>query len=165
MTIKANFHINFILFSSFQTKRDVYLYDIQKNIWNPVASMDKTRLDHSCAAITTSSSSGNVVLVCGGRDRPDCEIYDAAKNSWTNGPSLPSALVGSAMVTAAPNSNYDAFILGGYYDVSWSNKIYGMKVLTAVTLVGTLGKARGCHIAFIGINGLCQWLIKFLIKQ
>ena len=116
--------------------------------------MDEIRAEHSCAVITTSSSSGNVVLVCGGRDRPDCEIYDAATNSWTNGPSLPSSLWGSAMVTAAPNSAFNAFILGGV-DESWSNKIYGVKDLTTVTLVGTLGKARGCHIAFIGINGLC----------
>ena len=131
------------------------MHDTQRNNWKPVSSMDKTRRSHSCAVITTSSSSGNVVLVCGGFYRSDCEIYDPATNSWTNVPSLPSELLGSAMVTASPNSNYDAFILGGYYDVSWSNKIYGMKVLTAVTLVGTLGKARGCHIAFIGINGLC----------
>ena len=116
--------------------------------------MDKTRLDHSCAAITTSSSSGNVVLVCGGRDRPDCEIYDAAKNSWTNGPSLPTRLAGSAMVTAAPNSRYDAFILGGH-DGSYSNKIYGVKDLNEITLVGTFEKGRITHVALVGINGLC----------
>ena len=133
---------------------DVYLYDIQKNTWNQVASMDKARQHHSCAVITTSSSSGNVVLVCGGEWRADCEIYDPATNSWTNGPSLPSTLYGSAMVTASPNSNYDAFLLGGI-DGSYSNKIYGVKDLTRITLVGTLEKARGYHVAFNGINGLC----------
>ena len=120
--------------------------------------MDERRRRISCAVITPSSSSGNVVLVCGGRDRPDCEIYDAAKNSWTNGPSLPSALVGSAMVTAAPNSNYDAFILGGRIDDNgwiYSNKIYGVKDLTTVTLVGTLKEERAFSVAFNGINGLC----------
>ena len=116
--------------------------------------MDKTRHYHSCAVITTSSSSGNVVLVCGGEGRSDCEIYDPATNSWTNGPSLPSSLSGSAMVTAAPNSNYDAFILGGY-DGSYSNKIYGVKDLTTITLVGTFEKGRIAHVALVGINGLC----------
>ena len=116
--------------------------------------MDKTRGRHSCAVITTSSSSGNVVLVCGGSDRSDCQIYDAATNSWTNGPSLPTSLYGSAMVTAAPNSAFNAFILGGY-DGSYSNKIYGVKDLNTITLVGTLEKARYDHVAFVGINGLC----------
>ena len=108
--------------------------------------MDKTRRHHSCAVITTSSSSGNVVLVCGGGGRSDCEIYDAATNSWTNGPSLPTTLYASAMVTAAPNSVYDAFILGGY-DGSYSNKIYGVKDLTTITLVGTFEKGRDLHVA------------------
>ena len=119
----------------------MYLYDIQKNIWKQVASMDKTRRYHSCAVITTSSSSGNVVLVCGGRDRSDCEIYDPVTNSWTNGPSLPSSLEGSAMVTAAPNSVYDVFILGGI-DENYSNKLYGVKDLTTIELVGTFEKGR-----------------------
>ena len=117
--------------------------------------MDKIRHHHSCAVITTSSSSGNVVLVCGGRDRSDCDIYDAATNSWTNGPSLPSTLRGSAMVTAAPNSRYDAFILGGADSDGYSNKIYGVKDLNTITLVGTLKEARRDHVAFVGINGLC----------
>ena len=116
--------------------------------------MDKTRWQHSCAVITTSSSSGNVVLVCGGRGGSDCEIYDPDTNSWTNGPSLPSSLEGSAMVTAAPNSVYDVFILGGH-DGSYSNKIYGVKDLTTITLVGTFEKGRRSHVAFTGINGLC----------
>ena len=112
--------------------------------------MDKTRYLHSCAVITTSSSSGNVVLVCGGTGSGDCEIYDPATNSWTNGPSHSSSLSGSAIVTAAPNSRYDAFILGGsYYDNGWiySNKIYGVKDLTTITLVGTFGKGRWLHVA------------------
>ena len=154
MTIKIIFQIDSILFSSFQARSDVYLYDIQKNNWKPVASMHKTRIYHSCAVITTSSSSGNVVLVCGGYQRSDCEIYDPATNSWTNGPSLPSTLQGSAMVAAAPNSRYDVFILGGH-DGSFSNKIYGVKDLTTITLVGTLKEARRLHVAFVGINGLC----------
>ena len=133
---------------------DVYLYDIQKNTWNQVASMDKARQHHSCAVITTSSSSGNVVLVCGGSGSRDCEIYDAATDSWTNGPSLPSSLGGSAMVTTAPNSAFNAFILGGH-DGSYSNKIHGVKDLTTVTLVGTLKEERAFSVAFNGINGLC----------
>ena len=108
--------------------------------------MDKTRRSHSCAVITTSSSSGNVVLVCGGFYRSDCEIYDPATNSWTNVPSLPSELLGSAMVTAAPNSAFNAFILGGY-DGSYLNKIYGVKDLTEITLVGTFTKGREYHVA------------------
>ena len=116
--------------------------------------MDKTRYRHSCAVITTSSSSGNVVLVCGGVSRSDCEIYDPATNSWTNGPSLPTRLEGSAMVTAAPNSAFNAFILGGY-DGSYSNKIYGVKDLNTITLVGRFEEAREYHVAFVGINGLC----------
>ena len=126
---------------------DVYLYDIQKNTWNQVASMDKAREHHSCAVITTSSSSGNVVLVYGGFPYRDCEIYDPATNSWTNGPSLPSSLRGSAMVTAAPNSVYDVFILGGYDGNSYSNKIYGVKDLNTITLVGTFEKERAWHVA------------------
>ena len=122
------------------------MYDIQKNSWKQVASMDKTRYLHSCAVITTSSSSGNVVLVCGGYERSDCEIYDAATNSWTNGPSLPSTTYGSAMVTAAPNSVYDVFILGGI-DADYSNKIYGVKDLNEITLVGTFEKGRVWHVA------------------
>ena len=117
--------------------------------------MDKKRRGHFCAVITSSSTSGNVVLVCGGVHRSDCEIYDPATNSWTNGPSLPSPMYGSAMVTAAPNSNYDAFILGGYGDGSYSNKIYGVKDLTTITLVGTLKEAREAHVAFNGINDVC----------
>ena len=58
------------------------------------------------------------------------------------------------MVTAAPNSRYDAFILGGH-DGSYSNKIYGVKDLTTITLVGTLKEARGFHVAFNGINDVC----------
>ena len=108
--------------------------------------MDKTRMRHSCAVITTSSSSGNVVLVCGGTGIGDCEIYDPATNSWNNGPSLPSKLYGSAMVTAAPNSAFNAFILGGR-DGSYSNKIYGVKDLNAIELVGTFEKGRSLHVA------------------
>ena len=124
---------------------DVYLYDIQKNIWKRVAFMDYNRSGHSCAVITPSSTSGNVVLVCGGREKwqSDCEIYDPATDSWTNGPSLPSSLGGSAMVTTAPNSAFNAFILGG----SYSNKIYGVKDLTTITLVGTFEKGRYFHVA------------------
>ena len=112
--------------------------------------MDKTRQQHSCAVITTSSSSGNVVLVCGGWQRSDCEIYDPVTNTWTNGPSFPSYLSGSAMVTAAPNSAFNAFILGG--SMGWSprwtsNKIYGVKDLTTITLVGTFGNGRWLHVA------------------
>ena len=108
--------------------------------------MDKAREHHSCAVITTSSSSGNVVLVYGGFPYRDCEIYDPATNSWNNGPSLPSKLYGSAMVTAAPNSAFNAFILGGS-DGSYSNKIYGVKDLTTITLVGTFEKGRSRHVA------------------
>ena len=111
--------------------------------------MDKTRYFHSCAVITTSSSSGNVVLVCGGVPYRDCEIYDPATNSWTNGPSLPSDLWSSAIVTASPKSNYDAFILGGHGwgDDAYSNKIYGVKDLAKITLVGTFEKGRYGHVA------------------
>ena len=116
--------------------------------------MDKKRRGHFCAVITTSSSSGNVVLVCGGVHRSDCEIYDPATNSWTNGPSLPSTTYGSAMVTAAPNSVYDVFILGGI-DADYSYKIYGVKDLNTVTLVGRLEKEKSGLVAFNGINGLC----------
>ena len=124
--------------------------------------MDKTRLDHSCAAITTSSSSGNVVLVCGGEGYSDCKVYDPDTNSWTNGPSLPKTLMGSEMVTAAPNSNYDAFILGGYegswrgwnYKEDFSNKIYGVKGLTTVELVGSFEQGRMFHVALT--TNLCK---------
>ena len=113
--------------------------------------MKKERQHHSCAVITTSSSSGNVVLVCGGYDRSECEIYNPVTNSWANGPSLDwligPELVGSAMVAASTNSTYDAFILGGYTKEGWSNKIIGVKDLTTVTLVGTLEKGRGFHVA------------------
>ena len=114
--------------------------------------MDKTRRLPSCAVIATSSSSGNVVLVCGGYGRSDCEIYDPSTDSWTNGPSLPStlhgsaALQGAAMVTAAPNSVYDVFILGGY-DAAYSNKIYAVKDLNEITLVGTFETGRAWHVA------------------
>ena len=108
--------------------------------------MDKTRRLHSCAVITTSSSS--VVLVCGGVGRSDCEIYNPDTNSWTNGPSLPSTLSGSAMVAASPTSSYAAFILGGYDgqdpQYHYSNRIYGIlkKDLTKVALVGTMQNKR-----------------------
>ena len=132
---------------------DVYLYDIQKNIWKRVASMNLNKSGHSCAVITPSSTSGNVVLVCGGgKWQSDCRIYDPATDSWTNGPSLPFPLSNSAMVTAAPNSKYDAFILGGSGNdketrYSNSQKIYGVKDLTTITLVGTFEKGRKFHVA------------------
>ena len=108
--------------------------------------MDKTRYHHSCAVITTSSPSGNIVLVCGGIGRWNCEIYDPATNSWTNGPTLLSTLYGHAIVTPSHSSMYDAFILGGRDSDGYSNKIYGVKDLTTVTLVGTLQNIRGDHV-------------------
>ena len=114
--------------------------------------MDKKRRGHFCAVITSSSTSGNVVLVCGGVHRSDCEIYDPATNSWTNGPSLPSTLEYSAMVTASRNSMYDAFILGGLEE---PNSIYGVKDLTTITLVGTLHKSRQDLVA-LKVKNLCQ---------
>ena len=101
---------------------------------------------HSCSAITTASSSINV-LVCGGIWRRKCEIYDPDTNSWTTGPSLPSSLDFSAMVPAKPKSIYAAYIFGAVYKTNpeedrerdlQSGKIYGVsKDLREVTELGT----------------------------
>ena len=134
----------------------MYLYDTQTNIWKQVASMAKERRQHSCAVITTSSFSGNVVLVCGGFRHSDCELYDPATNSWTNGPSLSSPIQSAAMVTAATSSKFAAFILGGEEGFGgYSNRIYGVtKDLSVVTLVGTFRTPRAYHVA-VKTNNLC----------
>merc|ERR1712141_798268 len=68
------------------------------------------RSEHSCLTISTPSE--NKVLVCGGDGRTDCEIW--TNGQWTNGPTVPSSTYGSRMVKPSLNSQYAAFVDGGY---------------------------------------------------
>ena len=127
----------------------VYTYDISRDRWTQVASMNEKRALHSCLTI-----SENKVLVCGGSRRTDCEIW--TNGQWTNGPTVPSSYFGSVMVKPSSNSKFAAFIVGGYESsTKYTNKIYGIKKdLTSVTMLGTLEQARFRHVAFKS-NNLC----------
>ena len=128
------------------------MYDISRDKWTQVASMNEKRSQHSCLTISTSSESK--VLVCGGQGRTDCEIW--TNGQWTNGPTVPSSDIGNRMVKPSFNSQFAAFVVGGYEsgDDSYgpygdeTNKIYGIKKdLTSVTMVGTFQQARYDHVA------------------
>ena len=131
----------------------MYLYDISKDEWKQLAPLKRGRHSHSCTIVNYLSSTA--VLVCGGVDRSDCELYDPAKNKWNAGPSLPTTLEGSSMISASSGSSYSAFILGGYY-YGYSNVIYGVhKEVSSVERLGTLSKPRGYHIT-VRTNFTCK---------
>ena len=120
------------------------MYDIGRDRWTQVASMKKTRYQHSCLTISTPSESK--VLVCGGNGRTDCEIW--TNGQWTNGPTVPSSYLGSRMGKPSLNSQYAAFVVGGY-ESGATNKIYGIKKdLTSVSMLGTFQQKRYYHVAF-----------------
>ena len=126
------------------------MYDIGRDRWTQVASMKEKREKHSCLTISTPSESK--VLVCGGDGRTDCEIW--TNGQWTNGPTVPSSTYGSRMVKPSLNSQYAAFVVGGYMGYMadiWdnTNKIYGIKKdLTSVSMLGTFQQKRYYHVAF-----------------
>ena len=125
------------------------MYDIGRDRWTQVASMKEKRRQHSCLTISTSSETK--VLVCGGYDRnayrTDCEIWK--NGQWTNGPTVPSSYRGSRMIEPSLNSQFAAFVAGGYESGDYTNKIYGIKKdLTSVSMVGTFQQARYDHVAF-----------------
>ena len=121
------------------------MYDISRDKWTEVASMKEARSHHSCLTISTSSESK--VLVCGGSWRTDCEIW--TNGQWTNGPTVPSSRSGSRMIKPSLNSQFAAFVVGGYEPSDETNKIYGIKKdLTSVTMVGTFQHKRRWHVAF-----------------
>ena len=122
------------------------MYEIGRDRWTQVASMKEKRSKHSCLTISTSSESK--VLVCGGY-RTDCEIW--TNGQWTNGPTVPSSWHGSRMIEPSFNSQYAAFVAGGYEPgrrTDPTNKIYGIKKdLTSVKMIGTLQQKRYTHVA------------------
>ena len=121
------------------------MYDIGRDIWTQVASMKEKRYGHSCLTISTSSESK--VLVCGGYKHTDCEIW--TNGQWTDGPTVPSSYIGSRMIKPSLNSQYAAFVVGGYESGDYTNKIYGIKKdLTSVTMLGTFQQKRYRHVAF-----------------
>ena len=121
------------------------MYDIGRDRWTEVASMKEKRSEHSCLTISTPSESK--VLVCGGDGRTDCEIW--TNGQWTNGPTVPSSTYGSRMVKPSLNSQFAAFVVGGYESGDYTNKIYGIKTdLSSVTMVGTFQQKRSNHVAF-----------------
>ena len=126
------------------------MYDISRDKWTQVASMKEKRRKHSCLTISTSSESK--VLVCGGYDgnyggNDDCEIW--TNGQWTNGPTVPSSYVGSRMVKPSFNSQFAAFVVGGYESGDETNKIYGIKKdLTSVKMIGRFQQKRSDHVAF-----------------
>ena len=121
------------------------MYDISRDRWTQVASMKEKRRYHSCLTISTPSESK--VLVCGGDGRTDCEIW--TNGQWTNGPTVPSSTYGSRMVKPSLNSQFAAFVVGGYESGDYTNKIYGIKKdLSSVTMVGTFQQKRNNHVAF-----------------
>ena len=129
----------------FQTISKEYMYDIGRDRWTQVASMKRTRTEHSCLTISTPSE--RKVLVCGGSGRTDCEIW--TNGQWTNGPTVPSSELGSKMIEPSLNSKYAAFVVGGDESGRKTNKIYGIKKdLTSVSMLGTLQQARRYHVAF-----------------
>ena len=137
------------MFLIFQKFSNVYMYDIARDRWTQVASMKKKRYHHSCLTISTSPE--GKVLVCGGSGT-SCEIWTNGQR--TNGPTVPP-LSGSRMIKPSLNSQYAAFILGGWdYNKSncgsacETNKIYGIKKdLTTVKMLGTLQQKRRYHVA------------------
>ena len=121
------------------------MYDVGRDKWTEVASMKEKRYGHSCLTISTPSE--GKVLVCGGDGRTDCEIW--TNGQWTNGPTVPSSRYGSRMIKPSFNSQYAAFVLGGYESSDETNRIYGIKKdLTSVTMVGTFQQKRRRHVAF-----------------
>ena len=125
---------------------NVYMYDIARDRWTEVASMKEKRYTHSCLTIDGTSTESKV-LVCGGAGRTDCEIW--RNGQWTNGPRVPSSEYGSRMIKPSLNSQFAAFVVGGYEPSDETNKIYGIKKdLTSVTMVGTFQQKRQYHVAF-----------------
>ena len=121
------------------------MYDIERDRWTQVASMNKERYGHVCLTISTSPE--RKVLVCGGNGRTDCEVW--TNGQWTNGPTVPSSEWGSRMIKPSFNSQYAAFVVGGQESSGITNKIYGIKKdLTSVTMVGTFQQKRYIHVAF-----------------
>ena len=121
------------------------MYAISRDKWPQVASMKEKRRHHSCLTISTQSESK--VLVCGGHGRTDCEIW--TNGQWTNGTTVPSSTWGSKMIKPSLNSQFAAFVVGGYESSDVTNKIYGIKKdLTSVTMVGTFRQKRQHHAAF-----------------
>ena len=119
------------------------MYDLTRDKWTQVASMKEKRERHSCLTISTPSESK--VLVCGGW-RTYCEIW--TNGQWTNGPTVPSSKLGSRMVKPSFNSQFAAFVVGGYESSDETNKIYGIrKDLTSVSMVGTFQQKRYFHVA------------------
>ncbi|MBU1712100.1 MAG: hypothetical protein KKD47_03250 [Proteobacteria bacterium] len=89
----------------------VQAYDTQRNSWNNVKSMSTARWNHMVAVV------GGHIYVFGGitgvgnrREAIDKgEIYDPAKDSWSNGASMPNAKQGAAIAVNQPK----IYICGG----------------------------------------------------
>ena len=156
ISYKNYFRILFIALILFNLKQ-IHAYDIQKNVWKHLTT-NKGRRDNSvCTTISTSSSTSNVVLICGGEYRSDCQVYDPMTDEWKGIEGrIPRDLWHSTMITAPIQSKYAAFILGGFsFNKQYSNQIYGVtKDLSSVKMLGNFKKARAYHVA-LRTNNMC----------
>ena len=110
--------------------------------WSPLPPMIERRCYHVSVVIKEK-------LFClGGQDKKSTEYFSFTTNTWQKGPDLEGTLSGAKGVLNPSTGQY--FIVGGYCDEGFSNKVYVFD--TQKGLIDTTGRVnipRQYHIAVL----------------
>jgi len=87
-------------------------------------------------------------------------IFDLKKQTWKQGPSLPTTIAGGQFVKSKLGTPYLGYLIGGYGNDVYSSAIYTLKNdISSFEKIGNLNKGRESHVAFLlqeGISDKCN---------
>ena len=143
-----------------------HIFDIANQKWSDGPVLNLARIGHSCARISSNStSSGHSIVVVGGytgHDISSVEILDEGSNEWRQGPELPLPICCSVIVEHPLGGI--ALIGGRTNDVVFLNTIYRLANAgedTAWELMPQqLQVARHFHTAFLVPNEVADFCEK-----
>ena len=150
------------IFFNFQVTSKMYQYKIERNEWKETNTpMTEKRQSHSCSMINEGE-----LIVIGGYDGTNhlssSSIFNLRKQTWKQGPSLPTITTGHAQfVKSKTGSQYLGYLTGGYGDGGYSSAIYALKKdLSGFEKIGNLKTRRNSHVALLSqgtISDKCDY--------
>jgi len=138
-----------------------YEYNVVNDEWKlKNIEMPQKRAGHSCFMINNLE-----LMVIGGKDEDynylsSSSIFNLKKQTWKQGPSLPTSNAYGQFVKSKLGSPYLGYLIGGFFDDGYSSDIYALKNdMSSFKKIGNLNKGREFYVAFLlqeGISDKCN---------
>merc|ERR1719245_77998 len=132
-----------------------YEYNAVNDEWKVKnIEMPQPRGGHSCFMINSLE-----LMVLGGKDGNNylssSSIFNLKKQTWKQGPSLPTGIAWGQFVKSKLESPYLGYLIGGVNFSGFSSAIYALKNdISSFEKIGSLNNGRFNHVAFLLQEGI-----------